>query len=199
MRQHLSVEHFPNGWASEKPAYFINYCEKINQALRGKVEGARAFDSSKGDQIRLVLPPAPVQEVQTVTFSITPQATGFYSFSYKGEQSAQIAGNASTATMQSTLQAMKSFASKYITVTCSAAASAGASFTITFTDPEGELTGDLVQLVCHDGMVASASTARTTAAIPGLASGSYDVSVYSYVYQVARYNGRVLSSHLLTQ
>ena len=198
MRQHLSVEHFPNGWASEKPAYFINYCEKINQALRGKVEGARAFDSSKGDQIRLVLPPAPVQEVQTVTFSITPQATGFYSFSYKGEQSAQIAGNASTATMQSTLQAMKSFASKYITVTCSAAASAGASFTITFTDPEGELTGDLVQLVCHDGMVASASTARTTAAIPGLASGSYDVSVYSYVYQVARYNGRVLSSHLLT-
>jgi len=198
MRQHMSVEHFPNGWASEKPVYFINYCEKINHALRGKVEGSHFFDSSAGEMIQLVLPPAPVQEVQTVTFSTAPQASGFYSFTYKGEQSAQLAGNASVGAMKAALEAMKGFSARYITVTCSAVASAGASFTITFTDPEGELVGELVQLTCHDGMVASASTARTVAAVPGLASGLYDVVVYSYVFKVAHYSGCKLTSRLLT-
>jgi hypothetical protein len=197
MRQHISVENFPNGWVSEKPVYFINHCEKINYALRGKVEGSRYFKSTDGDMIRLVLPSAPVQEVHTVTFSAVPLAAGNYSFTYKGEQSAQIAGNATPAVMQATLQAMKSFAARFITVTCSAAASAGISFTITFTDPEGELVGDLVQLISHDGIAASASTARTVAGVPGLASGQYDVVVYSYVFKVANYSGSKLTSRLL--
>lgn len=197
MRQHIAAEHFPNAWATEKPVYFINYCEDINNALRGKVEGARFFDSSDGDQIRLSLPAAPIAEVQTVTFSTTPQATGFYSFSYKGETSAELVGNANVAAMKAAIEGMKYFSSKYITVTCSAVASAGASFTITFSDPEGELTGDLVTVNSHDGLVASASTARTTAGVPGLASGQYDVTVYSYVYSEAYYSGKKLSSRRL--
>ena len=200
MRQHVGIDHMDNDWWSVKPAYHLVYTDSIAGALAGKVDGARFFRATDGDLLRIHLPAAPVSEVQTVTFSSAPAAAGYYAFTYRGETSAFLLGNSSVAVMKATLEAMKCFSSRYVKVTCSAVASAGTSFTITFdADPEGELAGDLVQVVAHDGIAASSSTARTVAAVPGVNSGVYDVVVYSYCYNVASFNGRKLSTRLLLQ
>jgi hypothetical protein len=100
--------------------------------------------------------------------------------------------------MKATIENMRSFSSKFVTVTCSAVASAGTSFSVTFTDPEGTMTdSDLLEVVGHDGLACSATTTRTVAGLPGLATGSYDIQVYSYIFQVAGYTGRKLVSQLL--
>jgi hypothetical protein len=198
IRQHMSVDNFDNDWVSQKPVYFLNYSDNMNTALRGVVNGGYRFRATDGDQIRVNLPAAPINEVQTVTFTATPAVGGFYSFNFRGEESAQILASSSVAVMKATFEAMRGVASRFLTVTFSAAASAGASFTITFVDPEGTLTdGDVVNIISHDGMVAGASTARTVAGVPGLATGNYDVFVYSYLYNLAAYSNGKLTSQLL--
>jgi hypothetical protein len=170
----------------------------MNAALAGRINGGYKFSSTDGDQIRLSLPSAPTSEVQTITFSSTPTATGYISFRFRGEHSASILANSSVAVMKSTIENMKSFSSKFVTVTCSAVASAGPSFSVTFTDPEGTLVeGDLLEVTGHDAIAATATTTRTVAGLPGLATGTYDIFVYSYVYQIAGYTGKKLVSQLL--
>lgn len=198
IRQHMSVDNMDNDWVAEKPVYFMSYCQHISAALAGRIEGARYFDATSGDQIRLTLPNPPVQEVQTITFSNAPVATGIYSFSYKGEQSIQLRGNANVAAMSAAIQGMRGFTNRFVKVVCSSPASAGASFTVTFTDPEGEMQGDLLTVNVMDGMGASCSTSRTVAGIPGLNTGAYDVIVYSWVYSKALYSDNRLTSGLLT-
>ena len=146
------------------------------------------------ESIALTLPAAPVQEVQTVTFSATPAAAGFYRFSYRGELSADLPVTATPAAMSAALQGLKSFASQFITVVCSASIGAGTSFTLTFTHPAtAGLDGELVSVV-GDGIVAQPSTARTVAGTAGLSSGLYDVLVYSYVFRTGSYvNGKLRS------
>ena len=125
IRQHHSVDQMDNDWISQKPVYFLNYSESMNAALAGRINGGYKFSSTDGDQIRLTLPSAPTNEVQTVTFSSVPAATGYYSFRFRGEQSPAILANSSVAVMKATIENMKSFSSKFVTVTCSAIASAG--------------------------------------------------------------------------
>ena len=170
----------------------------MNAALAGRINGGYKFTGPDGDQIRLSLPSAPTNEVQTITFSSAPTATGYYSFRFRGEQSAAILANSSVAVMKSTIENMKSFSSKFVTVTCSAVASAGTSFTVTFVDPEGTLVeGDLLEVTCHDGAACAATTTRYVAGLPGLTTGTYDIFVYSYVFQIAGYTGKKLVSQLL--
>jgi hypothetical protein len=198
LRQHASITHMDNDWVSQNPVYFLSYSEKMNAALAGQVNGCRRFKATDGDQIRLTLPAAPVNEVQTITFTQAPAAAGWISFSYKGEESARILANSSVAVVKSTIEAMKGMSSKYITVTASAVPSAGTSFTLTFVDPQGELVGDLVQCNTYDAAATAASTARTVAGVPGLATGEYHISVYSFMFNVAGYsNGRLTSELLL--
>ena len=198
IRQHHSVDNMDNDWVSHKPVYFINYSDSMNAALAGRINGGYRFSSTDGDQIRLSLPSAPTNEVQTITFSSAPTATGYYSFRFRGEHSASILANSSVAVMKNTIENMKSFASKFVTVTCSGVASAGTSFTVTFTDPEGTMVeGDLLEVLTHDGLACSVATTRAVAGLPGLATGTYDIFVYSYVYQVAGYTGKKLVSQLL--
>jgi hypothetical protein len=186
IRQHQSVDQFDNDFFSKKPVYIVNYSDSIREALRGKINGGYNFDGQRADEIRLVLPPAPVQEVQTVTFSTTPAAGSFYSFVFKGNKSAQLPIEATPAQMKAVIEAMPELKAHYVTAICSAAASAGASFSITFEDPEGILEGDLLT-VESSGAVASNATARTVAAVPGLVSGDYDVTVYSYLFHRCGY------------
>ena len=134
-----------------------------------------------------------------MTFTAAPTATGFYSFSYKGETSEQILANSSVAVMKATIESMRRLAAKNVTVVCSAVASAGTSFTITITDPQDEFRGELIQVNILAGLVCGVSSARTVAGVPGLATGAYDVLVYSYIYSVAGYSGGKLSSQLLLE
>ncbi|MDR3574553.1 MAG: hypothetical protein P4L50_11865, partial [Anaerolineaceae bacterium] len=186
---------FDNDWVSTKPVYFLQYCENINASINGIVKGGRYFFPQSGDRIQLVLPPAATQEQQTVTFSAAPAAAGFYKIRFRGEESATLVGNATTAQMKAAFEAMRGVAARNLTVSFSAVASAGTSVVATFTDPEGCLDGDLIDFVCYDGFGASSSTARTVAGLPGLpASDTYQVDVYSYQLRNAVFDGRLLYS-----
>lgn len=195
LRQHESTM-FPNDFISSKPCYVVSYCHSVNAALKGKIDGGRYFQNQSGDRLRLTLPAAATQEVQTLTQSATPAAGGFYQFRFRGEHSATLAGNASVLDMKAAFEALPGALAHNLTVTFSAVASAGGSFTATFSDPEGVLTGDLLEIVPLDAFAASSSTARTTAGIPGLpADGTYQVDVYSFVYRTADFtNGMAFTS-----
>ena len=72
--------------------------------------------------------------------------------------------------------------------------------TVPLVDPEGTLTGDLVEVIAGDAFAASSVTTRTTAGVPGLAAtGSYQVDVYSYVVREAVFNGTALRSEDVQQ
>lgn len=194
MRQHQSTQ-FPNDFISHKPAYIIGYTHNVNAALKGSVNGGRHFASQSGDRIRLNLPAAATQEVQTFTQSGAPAVGGWYRLRFRGEESAMLLGNASVGSMKAAFEALRGVAAKNITVTFSAVASAGTSLTATLVDPEGSLDGDLIEIVPGDAFAASSTTARTTAAIAGLpASGTYQVDVFSYVYRTANFNGLQFTS-----
>ena len=194
MRQHMSTQ-FDSDWVSQKPAYFLQYCHNINQALSGTVRGGRYFYPQSGDRIQLTLPPAAVSEVQTVTFSGTPATAGFYRFRFRGEESAYLLGNASVGAMKAAFEAMRGADAANLTVTFSAVASAGTSLTATFSDPQGILEGDVLEIVAGDLFGVSSSTVRSTAGVIGLpASGSYEVTVYSYQIRHAEFTGNLLYS-----
>lgn len=194
MRQHLSTQ-FDNDWVSTKPVYLLQYCENINRAINGVAKGGRYFFPQSGDRIQFTLPPASTPEQQTVTFSAAPAAAGFYRLRFRGEESATLVGNATPAAMKAAFEAMRGVAARGLTVTFSAAASAGTSLVATISDPEGVLDGDVIEFICYDGFAASSSTARTVAGIPGLpASGTYQVDIYSYQMRTAVFSGTMLYS-----
>lgn len=196
IRRHQSADNYFNDFFVRKPVYVINYCASPNAAIAGVIDGGREFVGQEQDELRLTLPAAPVAEVQTFTFSGAPAALGYYSFQFRGEESAQILGNASVATIKATIEAMREVSARNLTVTASAVASAGTSFTLTIADPEGTLEGDLFTINPLDAFAANSVTARTTAAVHGIASGTYDVYIYSFLHQTAGYVDGKLRSFL---
>jgi hypothetical protein len=197
LRHHLSVDNFDNDFLPRKPVYLISYCRNVNEALVGRIRGGFLMQGTDMNELRITLPPAPVQEVQTITISAAPVAGTYYSFKFRGEESAQIAVASSTAVIAATIAAMREVASHNVTVVASAALSAGLSFTLTFTDPEGTLTtGDLFT-VSMAGANNTGTTVRTTAGIPGLATGQYDIYVYSWLYNTCGYSNNKLQTRLL--
>jgi hypothetical protein len=195
LRQHGSASQgFNNDFVSSKCCYLVNYCDSILEAFNGRVKGGRYFINNHGNRLRLTLPAAPVSEVQTITFSVAPSAAGYYRLGWKGEWSAMLLGNATVAQMKAAFEAMSTVAAANLSVTFSAIASAGTSLTATFNDPEGVLTGDLMEVLPLDGSAATVSVARTVAGVPGLATGTYAIDVYSYMYRTAKFNGTELQS-----
>ena len=195
LRRHLAADHFDNDFIASKPFYLIPYCKSMSGAIKGSWVGGRFFYPNSGDRIRLTLPQTATSEVQTITASTTPTSGSFYRFSFRGEQSAQLAIAANAAAIKTAIEAMREVAAHHLTVVASAALGAGTSITLTFSDPEGTLDGSLFEVVA-DGAGASFSTARTTAAVQGLpSSGStWEVDVYSYMYRECVFTGTQLYS-----
>ena len=190
LRQHGAAEQFDNDWLVQKPVYYLTYCKSINAANRGLIHGGRYFKAQSSDRIRLHLPSASVAEVQTITFNTAPAAAGYYRLRFRGEESENLLGNATVATVKAAFEALKNARCKSLTAVFSAVASAGTSLTVTLTDPEGTLDGSLLEVLPGTGFAAVASTARTTAAVQGLpATGTYDIDVYSFIYRTANFNG----------
>ena len=195
LRSHQSADVSDNSFIPTKPCYYVSYCDDIRHSLQGVIKGGFMFESSNV-QLALTLPAAPVQEVQTVSFSAAPSASGFCHFSFRGEISADIPSTATPAVIASTLQSMKTFQAQFITVTASASLTAGTSITLTFTHPATSgLEGDLVRVV-GDNLGSAALTTRTVAGTAGLTSGQYDVLVYSYLYKDGSYLAGRLRSDL---
>ncbi|MDR3414027.1 MAG: hypothetical protein P4L87_24215 [Formivibrio sp.] len=183
------IENFKSAYGANKALYVIPLCHDIQTAFRGVSDG---FLSLNGDSKRLVvhLPAAPTAEVQTVTLSGQP-ASGFYRFIFRGELSAPLAYNATTAQMAAAFNGLGVCLAKTITAAFSAAVSAGTSVVATFSHPETRgLEGDLIQIVensmATSGAAAvSATTALTTAGTSGVPSGTYDVYAYFYCWKTA--------------
>ena len=192
LRQHQSVDLFDNDFITRKPVYLLNYCESINGALAGRINGGKVFVGSDADEVRISLPPAPLPEVQGFQYTAAPS---IYFFMFRGERSALISGGADVGTIKQVIEAMREVKARNITVTASAVASAGLSFTLTFNDPEGTFDGDLFQ--CNMGNSVGVTTTRLQASVPGLVTGQYDVYVYSFLYNKCSYVGNKLHSELL--
>jgi hypothetical protein len=195
MRQIQSCEHFDNDYVSVKPVYLLNYCRSIPSALNGKISGGRYWYPNSNYRIRVSLPPASTPEVQTVTISGIP-AAGNFRIRFRGEETVDLPYNASLATIKAAVEGFSFFALHGITATVTTSTAGGLTLlAFTFADAENALAGDLLDFKAGDAYALTATTARTQAGIAGLpASGDYEVTVYSYVYRQAVFNGNQLYS-----
>ena len=191
MRSHLSEAD--NNFVTTKPGYLIKYCNSIRSSLIGEIKGAHKFVSSSV-HLALTLPSAPLQEVQTITSTAVPNPAGFYKFSFRGEESVQLAATATAPQIIVALQSMKTFASQFITVIPSGTLSSGTALTLTFTHPAtAGLEGYLVTII-GDGLASGSTTTRTVAGQSGLNTGVYDIQVFSYMFRCGSYvNGKLRS------
>lgn len=187
--------HFDSQFGNFTNQIFVPFCKKATNAFAGQVNGFLQFDDSEKYLTLVPDSNAPTNEVQTVTLSGTA-ASGEYCFSFKGDTTGQLAYNASTTTMNAALNALPFFYNNGLTCSCSAAATA--SFTITISGFNlGLLDGSLIQVIANS-LATSApaaittSTARTTPAVRGFTTGSYYVTVYGWMYRSVVQNGDVL-------
>lgn len=191
IRNHLSIDSLDSDWLAHAPVYHLSYSDNFSASLSGIINGAQWFDGSK-QQLALTLPAAPVQEVQ----SILPSAavtSGSYRFLYKSQLSAELAYNATPSQMAAAFAAMKPAAARFATCVFSQALSAGGAVTCTFTHPQTSgLEGDLLQIVGNG--TPSCATTVTTAGTAGVAAGTYDLVVYSYMFRRGSYLGGIVRS-----
>lgn len=189
-----SIDSMDSDWIQNKPMYILSYADNFARSLSGVIDGVRQFTGAR-DSIAITLPAAPVAEVQTLTPSAAVTA-GSYRFLFRGQMSAEIAHDASTAVMAATFNAMRVAAADFITATFSQALSAGAAVA-TFVHPQSSgLRGDKLEIV-GNGLGASVATVITTSGTAGLASGTYDVSIWSFVFRTGSYvNGSLRSDQL---
>ena len=98
--------------------------------------------------------------------------------------------------MAAAFNAMRPAAARYITATFNQALNVGA-VVATFVHPQSSgLEGETLQII-GNGIGASCATAITTYGTAGLASGQYDVTIYSFIYRRGSYiNGTLKSSQL---
>lgn len=163
--------------------YVIALCEHPAEAHLGKHTGSKFFNAQSGHNIRLRLPAAPTQEVQTITCSGTP-ASGNFRFAFRGQLSDVVDYNSSASALKTALEAIPWLRSRNITVTFSAAL--GNGVTMTFSHPETNgLEGYKVEIVDSCVQTSAPAAVKTTTAITtpgtsGIASGNYVVDVWAF-------------------
>ena len=172
----------PGEMARYSNMYIFNFSRDLLRSHRFKI-GCIVFDS---DSYRLEFTPsvAATNMVQTITSSTAP-AGGKYRFYFSGEFSDELAYNASAANQKAALEAMHIFREWItgpITITVSAALSAGTSRTYTFNKCE---TLPLLQIVDSSLVGAAAeavtnSTTVSTAPVQGWTNGTYEVMLYAF-------------------
>ena len=98
--------------------------------------------------------------------------------------------------MKVAFEALESVIQAKILVTFSAAASAGATFTATFTNFAGQacdLGGNMIQMISQTATSAPANVAvtitRTTVGVPGWLNGTYSINVFGLMIRVAKKSG----------
>jgi hypothetical protein len=197
IRTHLAADNSDNAFLTTKPVYNLTYCDNICRALQGEVKGAYRFIATNV-QLALTLPAAPAQEVQTISFTQACNSAGSFRFSFRGELSTELVITSTPAQMVASLQGLKSFASQFVTVTAvSSSFNVSPTVSFTFATPATSgLEGDLVTLVT-DGCGGPAATTRTVAGTAGIATGVYDVLVYSYLYKSGSFVEGKLRSDLM--
>lgn len=187
------IEQYDNDFMSKKPFYILPFTDSVKGAvLGGQVNGAFSYCSGRKASLRITPGTASVNEVQTLTSSAA-LAAGSYRFHIGGELSAEIAFGATVGTMKSTLEAMDYFINRNVTVTASATAAAGASFTLTFVCPENGTVGGKVTLV-GNATAQTTATVITTPGRSGFTTGTYDVQLITWFYKKTQLSQRSLNA-----
>lgn len=188
------IKHFESVLPKHQFIYTIPFCQKMEKALEGQVNGFLQFNDQ--EKYLYICPDAnaPVSEVQTVTASGT-SASGQYQFNFKDWTSANLAYNANTTAMNTALNATDGWFYKN-GLSCACSAAATASFTVTISvisNSNGnldKLDGSLIQVInnnCQTSAPAAVgfTTVRTTVGRRGFTTGSYAVSIYCWAFNNA--------------
>lgn len=165
------------------------------------VDGFFQFDSTK-NQVVIATPVASVSEVQTITLTGGAAGAGVYRLRFRGDDTNDLAYNTSAANIKAALEALPSFSKTGLQVTVSAALSASATPTFTFTDRAGnavDLRGDLIKCALGLGVTTAtaATTTRTTLPTMGFLAGTYNISVYACYYRALQVEDGYISSYQL--
>lgn len=188
LKSFVWADHVLNNYATKKNLIPILFCHDLKRTYGGEIDGHIELRSLR-NYISITPSAAGTSCVQTLTLSGT-SASGTYQLMFKGYLTDSLAYNANVATIKAALEALPPFQQwpgRPLTVTVSAAISAGTSVTFTFDSTAGNVS-DLVILV--PGSLAtsapaavSGSTALTTSGVPGFTTGTYDIFVVGYRFR----------------
>jgi len=161
----------------------LPFSHNFARAMTGDIKGSmrvlnNAYQLSITPDAALI---AADYEVHTVTQGAAITA-GYYAFSYKGQISSYIVWNSNVAAMKAAFEAIPAAYEDGVTVTFSAAASAGAAFTCTFIDPG---TFPLIGFVPGAGVTGTTTVVvtRSTRGKRGFVAGNYSVCIHALVYR----------------
>ena len=192
----LARKYSPSDFTAWRSCYIIPFCDNpVNALMTGSISGFVEFDKTR-KYLNITPGAAAVSEVQTLDVSATP-TSGNYNLCFKGEITDSLAFNANAASIKAALENLEWFKRNNVTVTASAALSTG-DITLTFTDPNGALDGELVKCLPialeNSTIPVTVSTARSTVGRRGFTTGTYYITVYAWVYRSVLQNGNALVS-----
>ena len=205
MRYVVGTDLFNNNFIRYNAVYCVPFTHNIHAALAGEIDGFHEF---RGDRelLEVVMPPAVVPEVQTITGVGTAVATDFIKISYKGAYTAGFAANTALAVIQPLVNALPTVVADGITVVLTGdtfdQAACATVFTITTIQGQGVNLGG-ASFQAHQAFVdvAGASTLsalNTTLTTPGIPGGwpatvtTYQVDIYSlYTREITFSRGRL--------
>ena len=196
LRQEIGAFHLQNDLLAQKPLYVIPLTSNVASAINlGTKQGCLQFNS--GDKNAVVITPrAKVDEVQTITFSNANNTAGWCKFGLGGDYTPALAYNAGATAVQNAINALPFCKRRGITVSATAGDLEG-TYALTFTCPEGNMEGELVDVISNlqdgSGVIDRPTVALSTVGQDGISSGSqYDIHAYCYVYhEISQYDGRV--------
>ena len=149
--------------------------------------GYYTFDPARAaPYLEIGVPAAAVSAVDTITMSAN--AAGFYTLSYKGDRTAPLAHTANVAAIKAALEALPSMRDadgRPITITASGALNGGTR-TITYVSDSFLSPDDRVLFTTENGDAVRGATTRTTQGSEGWISGgntTFEVSVYGMMYR----------------
>jgi hypothetical protein len=173
----------PNPFFKDRPHIFISFADQeFRKSLAGSINGILEFQPGHKNQLQIVTPGAPTNEVHTVT-TVNGSASGLGSVVYKD---AQVNGVdfASTGSVKIALDALPPLRAKGVTATVSGAICATGSATITYATSTANPriapysdSSDLPAFIGHNSLNQSSTVAVTTAGASGCTTGTYDISV----------------------
>jgi hypothetical protein len=193
----VNSKHFKNGILSDKNGFslVLPFCDSVSASLHGTHNGCLTL---KQDKNNLAITPAVAKTNQVFTFTAPAVLTsGYVQFQIAGELTEPVVYNSTVTQLKTAVENTKWFKSNGATATFSAQFDASATPTMNVNAPQTLLREDEVK---HCGNVATGSnvqagitTALTTAGALGV-TGTYDISLYCYIFKSVYQNGNSLKS-----
>lgn len=185
------LKHGANSLRDYQNMYIIPFCDNIQAAIQGVLNGYMEFDGST-EYLAITPGAAGVSQIDAITCVNTVNDGGYYQLSHGGNLTNELKFEATPAVMKSAIEALPHLQDESgMTVTVNTALTA--SSTITWDVSANKTIGTPAQrygpvkAVVKDlndgGVVDITSSSTSTTGSRGWATGSYTISVYGYKYQ----------------